>query len=158
MLFFSTGLVSVGGTACAMFVALPNLFGTDKRSHILSLLMTGFGLAAGIGFIGIGLTPWDLYEPQHNMCVNIGFRSLLLACSTAMINVYRTQTFPNLVGHFMVFVSLTLLSYIMLLTFGPSAGTKRGLLIQVGGQKVVAYVLVAGITVLACGALKVDKE
>jgi len=156
MLLFSGGLLTVGCTTAAFFVALPDLFGGSSR--FISVLMTGSGLLAGIGFFGIAITPWDLMREAHDFCVNLGFRSLLLACLAAMANIYRTRSFPNGFGHLMVLVSAILLGYILLLQFGPSVSTPRGLMIQVGGQKVVAYVLVGGITALAFGASRVNQQ
>ena len=156
MLLFGLGLSTVGCTTVALFLAMPNLFQQDRVSQFVSLFMTGFGLLAGVGFLGIAFTPWDLFFPQHDFCVTIGIRSLLLACIAAMINIYRS--FPNAFGHLMVVVSLTLLGYILLLAFGPSPNEPVGLMLQVGGQKVVAYVLVAGITCLAFGSIRVDRN
>ncbi len=156
MLLFGSGLTIVGCTTACLFCALPDLFREDRMSKFISFLMMCFGLVAGIGFVGIAFTPWDRFFSQHDFCVTIGFRSLLLACIAVMINIYRARSFPNLYGHLMVAVSVILLSYILLLTFGPSPLGPQGLMIQVAGQKVVAYVLIAGITCLSIGAAKVD--
>ncbi|MFK7818531.1 MAG: hypothetical protein AB8G99_07425 [Planctomycetaceae bacterium] len=158
MLLFSSALLTVGCTTVALFLSMPDLFENDRFSRFVSLLVTGFGLIAGTGFVGIALTPWDLFFPQHDLCVNVGFRSLLLGCVAAMINIYRAKRFPNLFGHLMVVVSFVLLGYILLLAFGPGPDEPVGLTIQVGGQKVVAYTLVAGITCLAFGAMRVERQ
>ncbi len=158
MLLFGTALSITGCTTVALFFVLPDLFQTDRRSRILSNFMTAFGLLAGIGFVGVAFTPWDLFLSQHDFCVNLGFRCLLLACMCAMINVYGTDSFPNRYGHLLVVVCLILLSYILLLAFGPSTNTPGGLMVQVGGQKVVAYVLIGGITLLALGALRSEHK
>lgn len=157
MLLFAAGLTTVGCTTAAFFVALPDVFEKDTASKAISAVMTGFGLLAGAGFVGIAFTPWNRFWQAHNSCVDVGFDCLLVACLAAMVNIYRTRAYPNAFGHLMVLVSAILLGYILLLQFGPGPHTPRGLMIQVGGQKVVAYVLVGGIVALALGALRVNS-
>lgn len=157
MVLFAVGLGTVGIATAAFFFALPDVLDERRISKAISTIMTGFGLLAGIGFLGLAATPWDHFARIHMIFVDIGFNSLLVACLAAMVNVYRTHTFSNWYGHLMIGVSAVLLGYILLLKFGPSPDTQTGLIIQVGGQKVVAYVLVGGITALACGALRVKR-
>lgn len=154
---FAAGLLTVGSTTALFFVSLPGLFGSDRATRATSLVMSALGLLAGAGFIGVALTPWNLVPRAHDVCVNVGFRSLLLACLAATVNVYRSSEFPNRYGHLLVAVSLVLLSYILLLEFGPSMDTPRGLLVQAGGQKIVAYSLILGMTTLAFGAMRVQR-
>lgn len=158
MVLFSVALGTVGVSTAAFFMAMPDVFDDSKTTAIVSTIMTGFGLLAGVGFLGIASTPWDHFARAHNLFVDIGFDSLLVACLAAMVNVYRTRSFPNRYGHLMVGVSTVLLGYILLLKYGPSPDTSLGLIVQVGGQKVVAYVLVGGITALAFGAIRVAQR
>lgn len=156
-ILFTASLSFQGLIIMLFFYAIPSLFPKDKKTRIWTWLIAILGMIAGIGFIGIAHTPWDLDRPIHVFFVNLGFRLLLISALLVLIRIYKTDYFPNIYGHVLSFVCLVLFGYVLLLIFGPAPElSKEGLMIQVTCQKIVVYLLIIGITILAYGSMKVQ--
>ncbi len=158
-LLFNGSLSLLGIGMVFLFFSSVSLFPEDKWSRIISWSMSFLGIISGLCFLGIALTPWDLYYTEHVFFVKIGFRLLLFSCILWAVNIYRTSYYPNLFAHAISMISVVLFAYILLLTFGPSPKeSQEGLMIQVAGQKIIVYLLISGIIILSKGAEKVRKQ
>lgn len=76
---FAVALVSVGAT---LILAAGNwrvVYRRQQAAHAAGRLSQFFTTLAGLGFIGVALTPWNLVLAAHNRCVEVAFTSLLLA-------------------------------------------------------------------------------
>ncbi len=159
MTLFTIALSVLGFSIVSLFLTIPSIFSGIKKNKILSVVMSIVGVLAGICFVGVAFTPCNVFFSEHIFFVRIGFRLLLLACVLLGVNIYRTPHFPNIYAHIIFVISIILFSYILLLTLGPSPRESReGLMIQVGGQKVIVYLLISGIVILAYGAEKVRSH
>lgn len=155
---FTISLSFQGIATILFFYTIPTLFPKDKKTKRWTLLIAILGVIAGIGFVGIAHTPWDIDRPIHVFFVNLGFRLLLISASLMLIRIYKTDYFPNIYGHVLSFVCFVLFGYVLLLIFGPAPELSReGLMLQVTCQKIVVYLLITGITILAYGAMKVQS-
>ncbi len=155
-ILFTIALTLVGLTILPIFWAIGEIISPrNKITRVLTTVMAIAGVVAGIGFVGVGWTPWDLGRPIHVMFVNIGFRTLLFCLILLMVSIYRTGWYPNIYAHILAVVSIILLGYIMLMVFGPPPHASReGLMIQVGGQKIIVYLLIGALMHQAFGAKK----
>ncbi len=160
MSLFSFALAVLGTSLIIFFIAIPNLFSkNDNRIKLIVYSISLIGMLAGLCFIGVAFTPWDILFEAHVFFVRIGFRLLLLTCILIAILIHKTSYFPSRYAYAIVFVSIILTAYIILLTYGPKPGESlEGLMIQVAGQKIVVYLLISGIMYLAIGADKVRKH
>lgn len=157
-ILFTISLSLQGVLIILFFYTIPTLFPKDKKTKRWTFLIALLGMIAGIGFIGIAHTPWDLDRPIHVFFVNLGFRLLLLSTLLTLVRIYKTDYFPNIYGHVLSFVCIILLGYVLLLIFGPAPESSReGLILQVTCQKIVVYLLIIGITILAYGSMKVQS-
>ena len=122
-----------------------------EGSH-LARLGRWFGLAAGLAFIGVAATPWNLFLEPHMAFMQWAFVAFLAASLLHSLAIWRDPRLPRgFVGAFAAF-ALALASYYALMRFGPSTHTPDGREIQVAGQKVIVYLMVVGVLLQARAA------
>lgn len=76
-LFNSTMVVM--GLSCLSFIFVPRLFRANKYAYICSLIGSAISIISGFCFLGVGITPADLYFHQHVFFVIVGFRLMVPA-------------------------------------------------------------------------------
>jgi hypothetical protein len=79
MVLFTTAMVVVGIGLGAYFVAFARFFGSHSEilwARRMNLLATLVGVAAALGFVGVGLTPHDRFFMQHQAITQWAFRLL----------------------------------------------------------------------------------
>jgi len=154
MLF--TAALSLAGAALVVYYCMaPSLFWETTRLKMLSLAGSAFGIISGLSFIGVALTPADVYLAAHAMFVQLAFVTFFIAVSFYAAAIFMHPDFPNTYGWVNLSFGLLLGTYIWLLFFGPGTATKSGLVIQVAGQKLIAYAAVACMFVIAYGSQRV---
>lgn len=144
ILFFLA--LSIAGLGLIFFfIAFRQFFMTDRTAKIVSLIGTIIGVASGILFVGIACAPYDLFLDIHYQFVFWAFRTFLVAVSIYAFLIFRQDIYPRCYGWIFVAFAFFLAAYIVLLEFGPSAGTPEGLIIQATGQKVIVYVSIISV-------------
>ena len=73
---FNSTLVMMG-FACLSFILVPRLFKGNKWSYICSTIGSYIAILSGLSFLGVGLTPADLYFHEHVFFVIVGFRAMV---------------------------------------------------------------------------------
>ncbi len=139
--------MGVGGFSVGLFFVASIRYCRQSRSLVPSILSGFFGVIAGASFIGVVFTPADVALDWHVIFVQIAFLSFLVASIFYIPTIVLHHQLPN--KYTLIFIAFTIIlgSYVWLLFFGPSAESESGRLIQVTGQKIVAYASV--VTVLA---------
>jgi hypothetical protein len=142
-----TVAMGFGGLTLGLFFVASIRYCRQSRSLVPSILSGFFGLIAGASFIGVAFTPADVALESHVIFVQTAFLSFLVASIFYIPTIVLHHQLPN--RYTLIFIVFTIIlgSYVWLLFFGPSADTDSGRLIQVTGQKIVAYASV--VTVLA---------
>ena len=139
-ILFFIALVIAGSSLTLFFIAFRNFFMQDSINYRASLAGTGFGVAAGICFIGVAFTPYDLYLDMHVDFVFWAFRTFLVAVGIFAYVIFRQNTYPRKYGWVFLTFAFCLAGYILLLEFGPSSKTPSGMIIQATGQKMIVYI------------------
>jgi hypothetical protein len=99
---------------------------------------------AGLGFIGIAATPWNLVLDAHNGFVRLAFGFLLVYdLCLLMIQVSNRWTAAYTAAN--AIYLLLLVAYVGILFFGPRVDTKSGLEFQVAAQKIIVYASVVNL-------------
>ena len=150
VLFF-IALSGAGLGMVVLFLRLPRVLG-----YWWCWIGSLFGVIAGLSFVGVAFTPANLLLTAHAGFVYAAFLSFFVAALVYSVAILRSAAYPN--GYAAVFGLFTLLlaSYIWLLFFGPRASTGNGLLIQVTGQKLIAYAGIIAVLIQAYGAQRVE--
>ena len=95
-------------------------------------------IIAGLGFIGIAATPWNLVLDAHNGFVRLAFGFLLVYDLCLLIIQLRNRWSPGYTAVNAIYL-LVLVAYVGILFFGPGLDTQSGLEFQVAAQKVIVY-------------------
>jgi hypothetical protein len=93
---------------------------------------------AGLGFIGVAATPWDLVLDAHNTFVRAAFGFLLAYDLCLLVIQLRNRWSPAYTVANAIYLVL-LIAYVGILFFGPRLDTQSGLEFQVAAQKIIAY-------------------
>ena len=112
---------------------------------------------AGLCFIGVAMTPADMYLSTHIAFTKWAFRLFPLAALLYSVVIFRSPDFPARFGWVFLGFAVLLIGYILLLEFGPSPKSDAGLTIQVAGQKVIVYATILSVMVVAIGARGVAR-
>lgn len=142
LVLFFTALVLAGSGLVAFFLAFRVFFPMNRTAATLG---TVCGVAAGLCFIGVAFTPYDLFLDAHVELVFWAFRTYLAAVGLYAFVIFRQSAYPRRYGWLFVAFAVCLAAYIILLEFGPAASTPNGLIIQATGQKLIVYISIVSV-------------
>jgi hypothetical protein len=155
---FTTALTLAGIALVLFYVLAPSLFWKTTSLRVLSLTGSFFGIISGIAFIGVAFTPADLYLAPHALFVQLAFLAFFLSAVFYTPAIFLHPGFPSLYAWVNLSFAVLLGVYIWLLFSGPGPDSQAGLVIQVTGQKIIAYAAVACIFITAYGSQRMLAE
>jgi hypothetical membrane protein len=152
LFFISLSLAGI----CLMifFIIFPRLFQSSRIQQVLCLIGSLFGVLAGICFVGIAVAPADIARPAHVQFVMRAFQLFPLAVLFYIPVLFMDKRYPKAYAWVFAIFCLMLIGYYLLMTNGPSFTSPEGLVIQVVGQKVIAYASILSIGVQSLGAYR----
>ena len=137
---FTISVSFVGFAMMAFFYAMPSIFKHDQRFDVLKYIAVIFGVIAGICYVGVAFTPYDIRLSGHEYSVKIGFSAFLITSLIMTWMIYQSKFYPNIYGHVFVIFDVILIGYVYLLFFGPDARESyNSMVLQVVSQKIVVY-------------------
>lgn len=151
---FFLALSCAGACLVIFFIIFPRIFTGGRLQSLLCLIGSAIGVLAGISFIGIAFAPADIARPAHVLFVTWAFRLFPLAVLFYVPAMFMDKAFPRRYAWVFAVFCLLLIGYYLLLTNGPSFSSPQGLVIQVIGQKVIAYASILSIGVQSLGAYR----
>lgn len=150
-----TAALSLAGAALVVYYCLaPTLFWNRNMLKVFSVLGSMFGILSGLSYIGVAFTPADIYLAPHALFVQLAFVTFFIAVLFYAAAIFMQPRFPNAYGWVNLSFGLLLGIYVWLLFFGPGTATRSGLIIQVTGQKLIAYAAVTCMFIVAYGSQK----
>ena len=153
VLFFIS-LAAAGVFLMIFFTLFRRFFQASRLQKVLSLIGSILGVLAGISFIGIAFAPADIARPAHMQFVLWAFRLFPLAVLCYVPVMFMDKRYPKVYAWVFAVFCLMLIGYYLLITNGPSFDSPEGLVIQVVGQKVIAYVSILSIGIQSMGAYR----
>jgi len=153
VLFF-VALGTAGACLVVFFVLFRRFFQSNSLQRILAWVGSLLGVLSGACFVGIAFTPADIARPAHTQFVLWAFRLFPLAVLFYLPVMFIDRRYPRMYAWVFAAFALMLVGYYFLLTEGPSFSSPEGLVIQVIGQKVIAYASILSIGIQALGAYK----
>lgn len=151
-ILFFISLATAGICLVIFFVLFLYLFQNSHIQTLLSLMGSAFGVLAGISFIGIAFSPADIARPVHIQFVMWAFRLFPLAVLFYVPVMLMDKYYPKTYAWVFAFFCLMLIGYYLLLTNGPDINSPQGLVVQVVGQKIIAYASIVSIGIQSVGA------
>lgn len=154
-LLFTIALGLAGGALAIYFTIAPSLFNTSRTTKNLSRIGSVFGFISGLAFIGVALTPANLYNTPHKLLVQLAFVTFFIGTLFYAIAIFLSDAIPNRYAWVNTAFAILLGIYIWLIFFGPGIQTPNGLVIQVTGQKIIANAAIVCMFIQALGARRV---
>ena len=151
---FFISLSLAGFCLVIFFIIFPRLFQSSRTQKILCLLGSAFGVLAGICFMGVAFAPADIARPAHVQFVMRAFQLFPLAVFFYTPVLFMDKQYPKRYAWVFAIFCLMLVGYYLLMTQGPSFTSPEGLVVQVVGQKVIAYASILSIGVQSLGAYR----
>ncbi len=145
---FVIALSSVGAALIYFSPAWTFLTGGARSHRATGVASQLAATLAGIGFIGIALTPHNIYPYLHLDFVKAAFVLLLgfVVPFTSLLNAFNWSRSSVWAG---VAYVVALVAYVINLFIGPSLRTPWGFQFQVVTQKAIVYYSVVTVAVLA---------
>jgi hypothetical protein len=157
LLLFVPALTLAGSGLVLFFIAFPQFFISSRLVRVVSLVGSFVGVAAGICFIGIALTPANLLPEFHIQFVLWAFRAFPIAATVYVAAILLEPRYPNRLAVGLVAFAGLLFVYLLLLTRGPEPDSPSGLVVQATGQKIIAYASVISLWIQSRGAARVAE-
>lgn len=154
-MMFNLSLIVCGWSFAAYFFYFTKLFNQNTIIHILAKVGSFAGIIGALCFIGVGLTPHNLFLDYHIVFVNWAFRSFLLASISLSVVLYKDNRFENrfAMGYF-IFAILTFL-YVLVLEFAPDPKISDfALIFNVIAQKITIFAFIFSILYQSFGNSK----
>ena len=106
---FNTSLCVIGICFTMLFLSIRNIFSNYK---ILSFFATAFGVYGALSYIGVALTPSNLYLELHSFFAHWIFRSLFLASMLYALLIVKTKDFENKYAFGFMLFGMMVLAYV----------------------------------------------
>ena len=152
MVLFVVGLVSVGVSLVTSSPMWKKVIGQPGLGIFFGHAAHLFAALAGICYIGIAVTPWNLMLGIHMFFVQSAF-TLLLAFVICLTVLQIQNKWPiRYVASNLIYVSI-LSGYVFVLFDGPNLETLRGLVFQVIAQKIIVYVSILNLAYQTMGLI-----
>ena len=151
---FFISLAFAGICLVIFFIIFPRLFQNSRLQRVFALIGSILGVLAGICFVGIACAPADIARPAHVQFVMWAFRLFPLAVLFYVPVLFMDQQYPKVYAWVFTVFCLMLIGYYLLMTNGPSFSSPEGLVVQVVGQKVIAYASIISIGIQSIGAYR----
>ena len=155
---FIAALTLAGAGLILFFLVFPGFLSRSRSGKLLSWIGSAFGVATGILFIGVALTPANLYLGTHIAIMMWAFRTFTAAVICYTIAIFRERDYPNRYALVFVAFAALLLLYVLLLMVGLPYDEPEGIMIQAVGQKIIVYAAVISIFLQVKGARKIAGE
>jgi len=155
---FIAALIMAGCGLAVFFIAFRQFFLTSAAERWFSGIGSCCGVIAGICFVGVALTPANLYMDIHLQFVFWAFRAFPLAVLCYAIAIFFGHRYPRRFAFVFVAFGILLVLYLLLIEQGPDIRTPAGMVIQATGQKVIVYATILTVLIQALGAKQVARE
>lgn len=149
--------IALGSVGLALVLASSNwkvIVAKGQAARAAGVASQVVEIVAGLGFIGIAATPWNLVLDAHNGFVRAAF-GFLLAYDLCLLVIQLRNGWSSAYTAANAVYLLLLLAYVGILFFGPGLDTKIGLEFQVAAQKIIVY---ASVINLGLQAVSVRRE
>jgi hypothetical membrane protein len=157
-LLFTVALALVGAGLILFFVASLRFFSDSRPARLWSRLGCLFGIASGIGFIGVAFAPADRSLWIHAGFALLAFQAFLPAVLAFALAILGTKGYARRYALVYLAFAALLAGYVVLLRAGPSLGASHGLVVQAAGQKIIVYAGIGCVLVQAWGARRLAQR
>ncbi len=154
-IMFNLSLIICGLSFAAYFFYFTKLFNENTLINILAMVGSFAGVIGSICFIGVGLTPHNLFLDLHIVFVNWAFRFFLVTGIMLSIALYKDKRFENQFANgYLIFAIFTFL-YVLVLELAPDPKISDfALVFNVVSQKFIVFTFILSILYQTAGNSK----
>jgi hypothetical protein len=152
-------LIALSCIGLALILASSNwqvIVARRGAARVVGLATQWLEIIAGLGFVGIAATPWNLVLDAHNGFVRAAFGFLLLY-DICLLLIQLRNGWPSLYTGINAAYLVLLLAYVVILFAGPKLDSQSGLEFQVAAQKIIVYASVINLGLQALSIRRVAK-
>ena len=147
-ILFNSTLIICGITFIMLFYSVRNLFKYKKLTFIATLC----GILGGLSYIGVALTPSNIFLDAHIFFAHSIFRLLFVTAFFYSILIFKTSGFDNKYGYGFIVFGIMILSYLVISEFGPDPRiSENAMIMQAIAQKTVACWILISIYTYSIG-------
>lgn len=154
LLFVVSLIVLVIGLAGCLF-GFVRRYSESSRSRAWARAAGGGGILGSLAFVGVALTPENRVMAIHVSLTVWAWRIVFGASFLLAVASQVSHVFPRQVTIAWDTLTIILLTYVLFLQWGPSPSSYDGLPAQVIAQKLVAVIVIGGLTYLSVQADRV---
>jgi len=150
---FNLSLTIVGLTFTILFYKVKSIFSEYK---FLIFIATCFGVYSGISYIGVALTPADLYLEAHIFFAHWAFRALFVASILYSILIFKKDGFENKYAYAFIVFGFMVFFYVIyseVILEDPRLNPNM-LVKHVVAQKMVVFWILFAVYIYSIGAGK----
>lgn len=136
-LLFVVSLVALVVGMGALLVALTRVYARSRGAVAFTRLAAIAGTLVCALFIGVAATPENHFMPIHVLFTKLAFRTFPAVPLFLGLAARRNPALPPRVSVAWLVMIVLLVSYVLILDFGPRSSTPTGLVVQVTAQKIV---------------------
>lgn len=152
--------IALGSVGLSLVVASSNwkvIVARRQAARAAGVASQIVEIVAGLGFIGIAATPWNLVLDAHNGFVRLAFGFLLVYDLCLLVIQVSNRWTPAYTAANTIYL-LLLVAYVGILFFGPRVDTESGLEFQVAAQKIIVYASVINLGMQAVSIRRACKQ
>ena len=157
MILFMAALIPIGISLAIASPVWKHVIAESGRGMFFGHAAQVTSALAGICYVGIAVTPWNLLLDVHMLFVQGAFTLLLgfVACLTVM--QIQSGWLARYIASNLVYV-VVLAAYVFVLFHGPNLRTRNGLVFQVIAQKIIVYISILNLVYQAIGVIAAQER
>jgi hypothetical protein len=157
MILFMVALFPVGISLAIASPVWKQVIAKNGRGMFFGHAAQVMSMLAGICYVGIAVTPWNLVLGAHMLFVQGAFTLLLgfVACLTVM--QIQSGWLARYIASNLVYV-VVLTAYVFVLFHGPNLLTLHGLVFQVIAQKIIVYISILNLVYQTAGVIAAQER
>ena len=150
LIFFLPALIYLSSAVIVLeylfFTRLAKRYEDNPLKFKICRYSTIFGMFSGINFLGVGLTPADVFPILHFIFSVCAFFSAAICSLLISIVFVQEQSKVKIAGILGLCISVVLVAFLFILVVIPPIETDVELLVSAIGQKITVYLILAEVT------------
>jgi len=154
---FNMSLILAGGVFILFYFHVWKVFSAYNQK-MLCLIGSIFGVLGGLSFVGVGLTPADLYLDFHIIFSTWLFRFFFVTSLCYSWVIFRHSKFETKYALGYIVFTFSILLYILISELGPDPKFGQfSLTMQVVSQKMILFIFMVAIYMQTLGLQKLQE-
>ncbi len=157
-IFFAIAMFSIGLSCIPFMFSFYRQFCRETTARRKAVFAGIFGIVSGLGYIGVGLTPFDQVELLHNLMVSVAFGAAFVSSGLFGIIVFHTRVLPIKYGFLLLGIPLIIGFFSIVQIAVEGIETLFILTLTATGQKVTVSIQLILLLLVGRGILQTYQK